>query len=283
MAYDLDVSDIPEFDQSGDSGEAAQTVTNDAPKADAQPQAQTYKYTANGKEISEDIDTILQRASMGYNYAQHMNQLKADKEAFESERQSIYSSRDKWEQYDKYATENPDWAEFVKNQWENRLSNVEQNAEGKSALDPSIKAELDQLKAFKAKVEDNFRLQEEAKEDAILQKQFDEIAKDYPDYDLKHTDPKTGMSLEMQILEHARINGIHSVKAAFRDLMHDDLVSKAITKAKEQTAKDLAARSKQGFLAESNQPLLKRNLSTRSKGSSYFDDVMLGAQELGIN
>jgi uncharacterized protein (UPF0147 family) len=278
--YDLDTSDLPEFNQdSGDSG--IDTQTSD--QAPVEPQTQNYKYTANGKEIEEDLDTILQRASQGYNYAQHMQELKAKQDEIAQQESTINSLREKWEQYDKYANENPEWAEFVRGQWENRNKQQADDKSGDSSAVPeSVRAELAELKKFKEEIQHNFQKQREAEEDAILQQQFDEISKKYPDYDLKHTDPRTGMSLEMQVLEHARVNGIHSVKAAFRDMMHDDLVAKAITKAKEDAAKELAKRTQKGFVAESDNSMLSKYSSPAKKSHGYYDDIMSSAQELGI-
>lgn len=281
--YDLDTSDIPEFAQyNGDSGVEAQTSDQATTEQGSQPQTQIFKYTANGREVEEDLDTILQRASQGYNYAQHMQELKAQQSEIAQREQSINQLRQKWEQYDKYATDNPEWAEFVRNQWENRNQQQADVQDNSGDIPDALKAELAELKKFKEEVQSSFQKQREAEEDAILQKQFDEISQQYPDYDLKHTDPKTGMSLEMQVLEHARLNGIHSVKAAFRDMMHDDLVAKAITKAKEETAKELAKRTQKGFVAESDKSLLSRYSSPAKKSNGYLDDIMSSAQELGI-
>jgi hypothetical protein len=284
MAYDLDVSDLEGLAPSEGDPAVAQTpeTTPDVVKTE-EPQVKRFKYTANGREIEEDLDTILQRASQGYNYAQHMQELKAKQTEMEKLQESTNQLRSKWEQYDKYATDNPQWAEFVRSQWENRNASNEGSETPAADVPDALRQQLEELKSFKAQVEDQFRIQKEAEEDAILQKQFDEIAEQYPDYDLKHTDPKTGMSLEMQVLEHARVNGIHSVKAAFRDMMYDDLVAKAVTKAKEATAKDLASRTQKGFLAESDKSLLSKYMSPAKRtNGGYMDDIMSGATELGI-
>ena len=278
MSYDLDVSDIQE---SSPDLENSNIEDNSQPAPQQEPARQLFKYQANGKEIEEDLDTILQRASQGYNYAQHMNEFKSRQEAFEAEKNQVDQMRSKWEQYDKYASDNPEWAEHVKNAWENRgKQSIE--AEAKD-IPEALKKEFDELRMFKEQFQKDMQLRKEAEEDAILAKQFEDIKKNYPDYDLSHTDPRTGMSLEMQILEHARVNGIHSVKAAFRDLMFDDIMSKQITKAKEAAAKELQDRTKKGFLAESNKSLIQTGVKPSNKGtSSYANLAMDGARELGL-
>ena len=122
MAYDLDISDIEGF--TGSEGAGDPVTTQAAPTETTQPQR--FKYTANGKDIEEDLDTILQRASMGYNYAQHMQQFKSEKDALEQERSSISQLRQQWEPYDKYARENPEWADHVRTAWEQKVSGIEQ-------------------------------------------------------------------------------------------------------------------------------------------------------------
>jgi len=277
MSYDLDVSDIQESSPDLENS----NVEDNSQPTPQEPARQLFKYQANGKEVEEDLDTILQRASQGYNYAQHMNEFKARQEAFEAEKNQLNQMRSKWEQYDKYASENPEWAEHVKNAWENR-GKQSTEAEAKD-IPEALKKEFDELRMFKEQFQKDMQLRKEAEEDAILAKQFDEIRENYPDYDLSHTDPKTGMSLEMQILEHARVNGIHSVKAAFRDLMFNDIMSKQITKAKEAAAKELQDRTKKGFLAESNKSLIQTGVKPPRKGvSSYANLAMDGAKELGL-
>ena len=283
MSYDLDTSDIEGFTGTEGEGDPSGSVKTSETTQTSTTEPQRFKYTANGKEIEEDLDTILQRASQGYNYAQHMQDFKTKQEAFTKEQESINQMKSKWEQYDKYATENPEWAEHVKTQWDQRLNSVEQNAEAGNALPEDIRNELAGLKQFKADYERDVKLRQEAEEDAVLAGQFDEIVKEYPDYDLKHTDPATGMSLEMQVLEHARTNGIHSMRAAFRDMKWDDLVAKQVTKAKETTAKELASRTQKGFLGTDSESMVRKSISARQKGGpSYTDDIMDEAQELGI-
>ena len=278
MSYDLDVSDIQE---SSPDLENSNIEDNSQPAPQQEPARQLFKYQANGKEIEEDLDTILQRASQGYNYAQHMNEFKSRQEAFEAEKNQVNQMRSKWEQYDKYASDNPEWAEHVKNAWENR-GKQSTEAEAKD-IPEALKKEFDELRMFKEQFQKDMQLRKEAEEDAILAKQFEDIKKNYPDYDLSHTDPRTGMSLEMQILEHARVNGIHSVKAAFRDLMFDDIMSKQITKAKEAAAKELQDRTKKGFLAESSKSLIQTGVKPPKKGVfSYANLAMDGAKELGL-
>lgn len=286
MSYELDTSDIWGF--TGTEGDPVETATPVGTTPATFPsgtgtEPQRFKYQANGKEIEEDIDTILQRASQGFNYAQHMSDFKTQQDAFNQEKESINQSRSKWEQYDKYATDNPEWAEHVKSQWDSRLNSVQENVESGASLPDDIRQELNSLKQFKSDYEKDVKLRQEAEEDAVLAGQFDSLAKEYPDYDMKFTDPKTGETLEMQVLEHARTNGIHSMRAAFRDMKFDDLLSKQVTRAKEETAKELAGRTQKGFLAEDSQSMVRKSISRAQRGSgSYTDDIMTGAQELGI-
>ena len=220
-----------------------------------------HEYVANGKTIREDLDTILKRASMGYNYAQLVNDHKT-KESTLSEREKYVSEAEKqWKPYVDYAQQNPQWADYVRQSYEQNyygarpddsISSQPQDQATNSQIPQALIDEIKSLRDFKNEYYEHKRQTQIAEEDAALNNQIQEVQKQYADFDFSYTDPNTGKSLELRVLEHAQANNIASFKAAFRDLMFDQIVAKEVQKAKEGTIKDFQSRVKQGFISESD-------------------------------
>lgn len=248
------------------------------------PAAEMFKYTAAGKEIEEDRETILKRASMGYHYAQNMQNLKAQREAFEQERQqkeaAIRESESRWSEYDNYAKANPEWANFVRQQWENRTSfNGQTGTQGTVQGSPELQSKITQLEN---QVRGFMESQKREKEDAVLNDQISQTRADYSDIDFNYSDPESGKSLEFQVLEHMQAHGLHNFRAAFRDFYHDKLLARAVTKAKEETGKQLQERQQQGYVTESDTPTQGLQSPAGVKSKSYQDLIAEGMQELGL-
>lgn len=282
MNYDLSADDIP-ADTGGSTMQ--EMPAGDLGVSDAgqpAPEPDMHEYQANGKTIREDLQTILKRASQGYNYAQSMHDHKQAVEQFSQERKSHLDQYGEWKQMHEYASQNPEWAEFVRGQWEQKEAFGQQQPveQAESMNQPQVSPEI---KAFMDEYRQDKRLRMEEAEDAALNEQIQSVQKEFPDFDLSHTDPETGASLEMQVLEHARANGINSFKAAFKDLLFDQIVNKKITASKEAAAKEISSRLNSGHVTESNLSLSNLSAPKRnSTNSSYHDLVMEGGQELGI-
>lgn len=284
--FDLDNFGLEDGDlASGDTS----TETPQENTQQTEAPAQTFKYTASGKEVEEDLNTILKRASQGYHYAQNMQQFNQQKQAFESERQrkeaEIRELEGKWSQYDQYAKENPEWAEYVRTQWEQRQLglNGQQSTQTDSNVSPQLANEIAELRRFRDEFKGFMADQKREREDLELNGQIDQTRKEYSDIDFSHSDPETGKSLEFKVLEHMQAHGLNNFRAAFRDFYHDQLLARAVTKAKEDTATTLQERQQKGFIAESDTPFTGLKQATSIKNKSYFDLIDEGIQEFGLN
>jgi hypothetical protein len=252
-------------------------------------------YKARGKEIQEPLSMVLQRASMGYDYATLMQQFKQQQSEFQAQQQQLKSLEEKWKPYEDYANSNPQWADHVRQSWESRFSfgqaNPNENAGFQNpaeqvqnpSLPPEVAAELSKMKSFISQYEQEKQMAMQAEQDAQLASEINSVMSEYPEYDLHATDPQTGENLEQQILRHAQTYGIGSFRAAFRDMMFDKLLARGQTQAKETVAKQMQQQVKNGVLAQSNTPLLQRDMSgVNMKGHSYHSLMDMAAKELGF-
>jgi len=251
---------------------------------------QMHKYKALGKEIEEPLDTILKRAGMGYDYAQKMQEFKSQQDQFKTQQDEFKAQQGKWEQYENYSKENPEWADHVRSAWENRgtfgqAQQPEASGETNTSLPPEFQQKINQFDEFMNNVNQERQLNAEAKEDATLSEAIAAVQKEYPDIDMSYSDPTTGMTREMAVLQHAKQNGINSFRAAFRDLHFDQIVARQVTASKDATIKEIQERNKKGHIADSDTSMLNRssfNQNNSRKNMSYQETALQGAKELGI-
>ena len=252
-------------------------------------------YKANGREITEPLSTVIQRASMGYNYAQLMQQHKQREAELEAQRSQVLEQQKKWQDYDSYASQNPEWADFVRSQWENRFGQQQNNgfadsfsqSQGQQStanLPPQVATELAELRSFMNQYKQERQTQLMAEQDAALNQEIETVSKEFPDIDLRVTDPMTGESLEQQILRHAHTNGISTFRAAFRDMMFDKLLARGQTQAKEVVAKQIQQQVRNGFIGQSSQSMASQNSQPGVNLSkhSYHSLMDIAASELGL-
>lgn len=248
-------------------------------------------YKANGKDINEPLSTVIQRASMGYNYAQLMQQYKQQQAELDAQKQQIAQQAQKWQQYDEYASQNPEWANYVRGQWESRFNfggqgqnqdSFSQHAQ-QTSLPPEIAKELSEMRSFIGQYKEEQHARMMAEQDAALNQEIQTVQNEHPEIDLRVTDPMTGESLEQQILRHAQANGISSFRAAFRDMMFDKLLAQKQTAAKETVAKQMQQQVKQGFLGQSSTPMVQNQQSNVDYSRHSYHSLMdVAARELGI-
>jgi len=253
-----------------------QTVdgTNSSETQPAPDSPELHDYTWKGKTISEDIDTLKKRASMGYDYAQSMADLKKRDTELTDRLGKAEAIEQKWKPYDDYANSNPDWADRVNQAYENRFSSPEteipQQDFSKAGLAPEISQKINQMDKFMQSYEQDQKLQVQSQEDTKLASEVTSVKEAYKDVDFGYTDPVTGKSLEFQVFEHANLNGINSFQAAFRDFYHDQLMASAQTSAKENTAKAIQERNKSGFLGN----VSAAKPSTPSHKNMTYDELI---------
>lgn len=274
--FELSENDIPADSTLPVEGQSAAVIPSNNESV-VEP-AKMFEYQASGKTVSEDLDTILKRASQGYNYAQHVAEHKTNVDAFTQEKEQHLAKFGTWKQYDEYAIQNPEWANYVKSQWESRES-FGQTPVVEGHQDQSIHPEV---KSFMDEYRQNQSLQREQAEDSALNDQIKSVQEQFPEFDLSFSNPETGKTAEMQVIEHAKAHGINSFKAAFKDLMFDEIVNKRVTASKEAAAKELAERTKQGFISTSDTSLSGLGLPQKANSGSLHDVVLNGAAELGI-
>jgi len=250
-------------------------------------------YKASGKELAEPLSTVIQRAQRGYDYAQLVAQQKQRETELQAQQQRVADIENKWKPYHDFSAQNPEWADYVRQQWENRNTfnqapapidlSPQNQAQPSMNLPPQVQQELSEMRQFIAEQKQRAQLEATAAEDQALNTEIDNVRKSFPDIDFSHTNPETGESLEAQVLRHAQQKRIYNFGAAFKDFYFDQLMSRNVMKAKEDVAKQITNQHKSGFLATSDRPLLTQDSQhSNYKNASYHQLMDVAAKELGF-
>ena len=228
------------------------------------------KYAANGKEIEEDISTILRRAGQGYNWAQKNEALNVREAEWQTKVKTAEEQSAKWGPYDEYAKQNPEWYNHWQNAWNNRGQNLTEPQTSDGNLEQKLQTLLEErLKPVNELLSHHEQQKLQAKvqgEDQALEQQMKSIRETHKDIDFDFADPESGKTLEYKIIEFGVRNNIKDFGVAFKAFYHDELVKREREKVKDELAKSKVAQTKAGIVdqrsATGNRP--QQNLKSLS-------------------
>jgi len=214
----------------------------------------SLKYTANGKEISEPIETVLKRASQGYNYAQRMAEIKAQEAQWQKQLEESKSLADKYREIDEYARQNPDWFNHWNNAYQNRSQGFSNSPE-QTGFDPNqitglIEQKLQPHLGTLQEMQERLNREKVEQENKLLDSQVQKTKQKYADVDFSASDPESGKTLEFKVYELMAQKGYDDFETAYKVLDHDNIVARQIEKAKADLVKAEQQKRKQGIVAE---------------------------------
>lgn len=254
----------------------------EAPSWDPSP----FEFDWKGQKVRPDsLDKAKTWMQQGYNYSERAAELNRRQAEFDArfkdwEGKAKHYSR--YDEVDKYVKENPQWWEFVEQQWQQR------GQQGQPQLDPNLEPIIKPLQEKLSQYDTFFQqLQQErqqeviAKEDQALDAEISEIRKAHPNIDLNAVD-ESGKTLEQRILNHAMENGINTFRAAFRDYLHDQLVQTAKADSLQKEAKSTQIATKQGLLGKTPTPRKGIERAQNVRGKSYDALTQEALAELGV-
>jgi hypothetical protein len=275
--FDVDAT----MDAIAESSTGSTNIPMSAPTPASEPTAQApqeFEFKWRDRTIKAPLDKLTTWASQGYDYGQRVQELKAERDAFEKQRQG-YS---RYEEVDAFARENPEWWQHVEQQWEARQQQSQRQAGQESDPVAQMRAEIAELRNFRDEMVSERKNREVQEQDKQLNDEISQIQKQHSSLDWTGVDDE-GLTLEMRVLRHAQQNGIHSFRAAFRDFNHDRLIEMSRLDAKEKAIADRKTAAKQGLLGRSNTPVKGLSSAQNIKSKSYNDLMAEGLAELGIN
>jgi hypothetical protein len=232
---------------------------------------ETLKVAANDPRVKQWLQ-------QGYAFNQNMAEVNKAKTLLAEREKAAQALEERFKTVDEYVRQNPEWWNHVQSQWEARGQANDPNNPFAQAIS-KVTSELNELKEFKKSVVEERTLQRQQAEDQALATEIKSLQEQYPDLDLAAADA-TGQTLEFRVLEHANKNGISSFRAAFRDYLHDHLVTREAEKAKEAFAKDLQAKKSQGLLGTTPTPVKGIKGAENVRNKTYEQLMTEGMDEL---
>lgn len=239
------------------------------------------EYTANGKPIREPLEMVLKRASQGFNYSQHMDDFNKKIAEFEQNRQKWEAINKKWEPYEQYAQQNPDYNKFLEEQWAKRDA-WQQGllADPDNPMTSVVLKLQEQIESLKNDFGSKFESFQAQKEETALDNEIKSVKTNFNDIDFDQRD-EFGKTLEFRVLEHATKNGIKTFGAAFKDFYHDELIKRAESRTKEQLLKDARDKKAAGIIGGKPTPASQNaNQNVNHKNLSYDQLSKIAIQEL---
>jgi len=282
-----DVRTDAELDRLADDSDKATNRERPMSEPEAKPKAsesEEFEFIHGGKPVRGTREQILKWAQQGYDYPQRAQKLNQEKAKWEQEKQKWEQSWGIYKQIDEYAAKNKEWWDFIQKGWQNRGA-VSQPATASQEIpgqipgnDPYapkfqlLEQKISQLEPLVSQFMEEKKLLHEKAEDEKLDKEIKSIREQHADLDWVSLD-ENGKSLELRVLEHAQKNGIPTFKAAFRDLLHDELITKAQSMGKLAVAKGIQNRTKLGVLGESPTPTKGVPVKNRDIRKTSYEEL----------
>lgn len=248
-----------------------------------QPTADEFDLTVGGKQIKAKREQLIQWAQQGYTAPHKIGSLTKEIESWKqkySQLEPEYKTyKEKYEPIDKFVKEKPEFWDHVLKQWEQREQLLNDTANPLAREVSELRTQLQDLMQYKESLESERQNIRVTQEDQQYMTVLDEAKKQYPDIDFD-TPNEEGKSLEYRVLEHAKKEGIKNFQTAFRDYYHEELLSRAQSKAKEDLTKNKVKNTKLGILGISPTPTKRTTSDHRNK--SYDDITAEIIEEFGL-
>jgi|JI6StandDraft_1071083.scaffolds.fasta_scaffold12593_3 hypothetical protein len=265
-----------------------QALASLTPEQRAAVMSQPIEIVHNGQKLAIAPDKQVPLMQMGMNYSERMRALNVERQEFEKQKESGTQMERYYGEIDRVAKENPEWWSHVTSSFQQyKLSGGAGNADGihgDTEMTPALRASLSKITELEQKL-DGF-LSEKTKEadmkriqseDAELEQHIQGFQKEYPDLDWITADG-SGLVLADRITIHAEKNGINNFRAAARDYLFNDIVSRNELKSKEALKQNIQSKTKAGVVT-SKRP---NGLSTPKNLNRGYEDLMMeGLKELG--
>lgn len=236
----------------------------------------TWKFNASGKEVEATEEQLIKWAQQGHGAVQEQQRINELQQQIEQREQAAKELESKYGNVDKFIQENPDWWEHVQKSYEqkeNPTANMDNEDNPMLNAMKELSEQVRELSQFKQELTAKQREEERNQEDQALSSEIKSIQEAYPNLDFKEVQ-KSGRTLEADLLNHAMELGVSNAKgfkAAFRDYMHERLVSDAELRGKESAQSEIQRRNKLGLLGQTPTPLKTIQPAQSVKDKSYED------------
>lgn len=261
----------------------AEAISKLSPEQKSQlVQPSPIEITHNGQKISIPVDKQVPLIQQGLDYSAKMRALNVERQEFQAKQSDIDRKDKYYGEIDRVAKANPEWWNHVIQSYKNFSGTPGTGSADPNSpeMTPALRAALNRLDSLEQKllkVDETEQVKQVQTEDAHLEQQIQNVAKEYADYDWLTADAN-GHVLADRIVIHAHKNGINNFRAAARDFLYDDMMSRNAMKAKEKLKETIQTQTKKGGVVKAK-PTGLRPPSDLNK--SYDQLIREGLAEFG--
>lgn len=250
---------------------------------------QPVEVVHKGEKLAIPPEKQVPLMQMGLDYSLKMRALNQERQDFETAKAQVTENERYYGEIDKVAKANPEWwqhvqAEYVK--FQGKGGNAAGDQPGSQAVSPELRTALSEIANLKAqltgyleKSSKEAELKQHQAEDTELDNQITAFSKEHPEFDWMTADD-SGLVLADRIVVHAQKHGINNFRAAARDYLFSEIVSRRELKVKESLVDQIRKSTKGGVVKETKKPTglqPPKNIQSRD----YSDLMREGLAELG--
>jgi len=230
-------------------------------------------------------EKVTEYAQKGFDYELKMHDLKSERKIFEelkseldSEQKSFTEEKEYWSGIDNYMKDNPGFQQIVKNEW----AKVQNNPS--LATSPEVSELQNTVKQLQDRLDgkDSESMETRTRE---VERNFVKSTADYKeknsDFDWSTAD-EFGNTLQDRIESHAVENGFKDFTKAANDLLHEQHILRAKLKGKEEAAKELLEKRKNGLGPITDRSVRQTSEAKNVNKMSYQDLANEALQEYGL-
>ena len=230
-------------------------------------------------------EKVTEYAQKGFDYELKMHDLKSERKIFEelkseldSEQKSFTEEKEYWSGIDNYMKDNPGFQQIVQNEW----AKVQNNPS--LATSPEVSELQNTVKQLQDRLDgkDSESMETRTRE---VERNFVKSIADYKeknsDFDWSTAD-EFGNTLQDRIESHAVENGFKDFTKAANDLLHEQHILRAKLKGKEEAAKELLEKRKNGLGPITDRSVRQTSEAKNVNKMSYQDLANEALQEYGL-
>jgi len=230
-------------------------------------------------------EKVTEYAQKGFDYELKMYDLKSERKIFEelksefdSEQESFTEEKEYWSGIDNYMKDNPGFQQIVQNEW----AKVQNNPS--LATSPEVSELQNTVKQLQDRLDgkDSESMETRTRE---VERNFVKSIADYKeknsDFDWSTAD-EFGNTLQDRIESHAVENGFKDFTKAANDLLHEQHILRAKLKGKEEAAKELLEKRKNGLGPITDRSVRQTSEAKNVNKMSYQDLANEALQEYGL-
>lgn len=243
----------PEVPQQTEGAEGQEAQAEDEP---------VVEYVYQGETVKVPLSEAQNKLQQIHVLNEKFREFNQQKEGWEQERQQAQQIIDRYKQIDEYAQQNPEWFDYVQQQWQKKQAygdlptEIDENDPVAQAI-LATKRENQELKnelaKFREEIEFSKQSEADQKAEQELRSEIHGVRDEFKSVNFDEPD-QHGVSLENRIIKHGLENNM-GFKQAFLDYYYPNLIKLERERAMKEAAENIQKKTKMGVVSRGSGPV----------------------------